>query len=120
MSKELRTVWVFLKWTSSASTGIVNTELNTNSNMKTVNISPNMKNSNQQQHLPSSAQSSTVFQVNRNKPLTKSQIIKLSNPPINVITIGNSKKSFTVYDDSCCIGGTKQRLLGRLLFEDGK
>jgi len=34
---------------------------------------------------------------------------------MRTLTIGNSAKSFTVFDDGNCIGGTKMRLLGRLL-----
>ena len=48
-------------------------------------------------------------------PLSRSRICALSNPPVRVLKIGNNSKSFQVFDDGRCIGGTKQRLLGRLL-----
>ena len=35
-------------------------------------------------------------------------------------TVGNSEKSFLVFDDGHCVGGTKMRLLGRLLLRGGE
>ena len=47
--------------------------------------------------------------------LPPARICALSNPIMRVLTIENSSVKFRVFDDSKCIGGTKQRLLGRLL-----
>ena len=48
-------------------------------------------------------------------PLSRPRISALSNPPVKVLSIGNNTMNFQVFDDGRCIGGTKQRLLGRLL-----
>lgn len=49
------------------------------------------------------------------KMLSLSRIRSLANPPVRTLTIGNSTMNFQVFDDGHVIGGTKQRLLGRLL-----
>ena len=49
------------------------------------------------------------------KMLSLSRIRALANPPVRTLTIGNSVMNFQVFDDGHVIGGTKQRLLGRLL-----
>lgn len=47
--------------------------------------------------------------------LTKNQIKAYTNPRIQMQSITFDKKTFLLFDDSKCIGGTKQRLLGKLL-----
>lgn len=62
-----------------------------------------------------SGETRTVWVFKKCAPLTVSRIRALSNPPIRTLTIGNNTMKFLVYDDGHVVGGTKQRLLGRLL-----
>lgn len=48
--------------------------------------------------------------------LSKARIHELLNPPIRLIPLNfRNQPFFTVLDDSVCVGGTKQRLLSRLI-----
>jgi hypothetical protein len=62
-----------------------------------------------------SGETRTVWVFQKVAPLSLSRINALSNPPIRTLTIGNKLMSFQVYNDGFVVGGTKQRLLGRLL-----
>ncbi len=60
-------------------------------------------------------------ELNLNKDLSREQKIRIiTNPPIDCKTMKHNNKTFYVFDDSICIGGTKQRLLGRALEKIGK
>lgn len=49
------------------------------------------------------------------KALSIENIKALTNPPINLLKITGNNKTYFVVDDSMCVGGTKQRLLGGML-----
>jgi len=110
MSGETRTVWIFKKIASSVvPSPRIDRDSKTDSSPK--------KNTVSYSNLTPSVISNSTLKITDLIPLSKSRINILSNPPIQTLTIGNSSKSFLVYDDGHVIGGTKQRLLGKLLQE---
>lgn len=44
-------------------------------------------------------------------------VYRLTNPPLRLDRFTHEGRTFTLFDDGQCIGGSKQRLLGRLLGE---
>lgn len=105
MSDQLRPVWVFQKAlpppTSTSSTLPI-------ASASTSSVSNIITSSQSQPKLASG-----IAGVLSSDMIAR--IKRLTNPPILTSQVREGSKTYTVYDDGQCIGGSKQRLLGRLI-----